>query len=76
MWGYCLKCPQALTLDKCSSKSTTNLVKGFKGFVGVILGTPQKAHFLIHLTLETNFCFPKLYKALLQMGFNFQVVNK
>lgn len=68
--------PQTLTLDKCSSKSTTNLVKGFEGFLGVILGTPPKAHFLIHLNLETNFSFPKLYKALLQMEFNFQVVNK
>jgi hypothetical protein len=36
--------------------------------LGVILRTPPEAHFLIHLTLETNFSFPKLYKALLQMG--------
>jgi hypothetical protein len=57
-------------------KALQILSKVLKGFVGVILGTPAKAHFLIHLTLETNFCFPKLYKALLQMGFNFQVVNK
>jgi hypothetical protein len=82
MWGivqnapHSLKCPQALTLDKCSSKSTTNLVKGFEGFLGVILGTPPKADFLIHLTLETNFSVSKFYMALLQMRFNFQVVNK